>query len=74
MKNFSQITFTPTTTIATVSSATPNQLINTKEILINGGVAVAVILALSIFLLSMNRYQKTQLDSLAKLIETVTKK
>ncbi|MDJ0901230.1 MAG: hypothetical protein QNJ55_20730 [Xenococcus sp. MO_188.B8] len=74
MKNLSQITSIPLTTFATVDSATPTQLDNTKEILTQGGVAVAVILALSIFLLTMNRYQKTQVDSLANLIKTVKKK
>ncbi len=74
MKNFSQFTSTSATTLASVNSTTPTLLGNSKEILTYGGVSVAVILALSIFLLSMNHYQKTQVDALANLIKTVKKK
>lgn len=74
MKNFSQISSIPSNTLATVNSATPTLLGNTKEILTYGGVSVAVILALSIFILTMNHYQKTQVNSLTKLIKTVAKK
>ncbi|MEM8718070.1 MAG: hypothetical protein AAGE84_02010 [Cyanobacteria bacterium P01_G01_bin.39] len=63
------------TTIAAVDSSTPLTLIgNSKEMLTYGGIAVAVIFALSIFLLAVNHYQKTQVESLTKLIKTVTKK
>ena len=74
MKHLSKITSIQSTTFAIVNSTTPTQLSNTKEILTHGGVAVAVILALSIFLLTINRYQKTQVDSLANLIKIVKKK
>ncbi len=63
------------TTIATVDPSTPLTLIgNSKEMLTYGGVAVAIIFALSFFLLVINHYQKTQVESLTKLIKTVTKK
>ncbi len=63
------------TTIATVDSSNPLTLVgNSKEMLLYGGIAVAVIFALCIFLLTVNHYQKTQIDSLAKLIKIVTKK
>ncbi|MEO1340194.1 MAG: hypothetical protein AAFV28_03390 [Cyanobacteria bacterium J06635_13] len=63
------------TTIAAVDSSTPLNLIgNSKEMLTYGGIAVAVIFALSIFLLAVNYYQKTQVETLTKLIKTVTKK
>ncbi len=77
MKNISQINSInsiSSTTFAAVDSSTPALLGNTKDILTYGGVSVAVILALSIFLLVMNHYQKTQVNSLTKLIKTVTKK
>ena len=74
MKNISQISSIPSNTLATVNSTTPTLLGNTKEILTYGGVSVAVILALSIFILTMNHYQKTQVDSLANLIKTLKKK
>ena len=64
-----------TITIAAVDSSNPLTLVgNSKEMLLYGGIAVAVIFALSIFLLAVNHYQKTQIDSLTKLIKIVTKK
>lgn len=61
--------------IATVDTTTPMQLVDSpKEMLIYGGISVAVIFALSAFLLTVNHYQKTQVESITKLIKTVTKK
>ena len=58
------------TTIAAVDSSNPLTLVgNSKEMLLYGGIAVAVIFALSIFLLTVNHYQKTQIESLTKLIK-----
>ena len=74
MKNITMLNLTPSHHFATVESSTPALLGNTKDILTYGGVSVAVILALSIFLLAINHYQKTQVNSLTKLIKTVTKK
>lgn len=63
------------TIIAAVDSPTPLSFISdSKEMLTYGGIAVAVIFALSIFLLVVNYYQKTQVETLTKLIKTVTKK
>ena len=61
--------------MATLDPSNPLTLItSSKEMLTYGGIAVAIILALSVFLLAMNHYQKTQVESLAKLIKTVNKK
>ena len=61
--------------IASVDPATSLPLVDSpKEMLIYGGISVAVIFALSAFLLTVNHYQKTQVESLTKLIKTVTKK
>ncbi len=63
------------TNIAAVDPSTPLTLVgNSKEMLIYGGISVAVIFALSIFLLAVNHYQKTQVESLTRLIKTLTKK
>jgi len=63
------------TTVATLDTSNPLTLIgNSQEMLTYGGVAVAIIFALSFFLLAINHYQKTQVESLTKLIKTVTKK
>ena len=75
MSNITSSKSISSTTVAAVDLTNPLTLIgNSKEMLTYGGIAVAVILALCIFLLTINHYQKTQVESLAKLIKTVTKK
>ena len=75
MSNITSSKSISSTTVAAVDPTNPLTLIgNSKEMLTYGGIAVAVILALCIFLLTINHYQKTQVESLAKLIKTVTKK
>lgn len=75
MNNINQSKPISSTTIAAVDPSNPLALVaSSKEMLTYGGIAVAVIFALSIFLLAVNHYQKTQVESLTKLIKTVTKK
>ncbi len=76
MKSISQTNSIQSTNFPTVDSSTSTSSLlgSPKDILTYGGVSVAVILALSIFLLVMNHYQKTQVNSLTKLIKIVTKK
>ena len=68
MNNFPHIKLT---FVASNNRPSPHWVGNTTDILTYGGVSVAVILALSIFLLAMNKYQKSQLNSLTKLIKTL---
>ena len=76
MKSISQTNSIQSTIFPTVDSSTStfSLLGRPKDILTYGGVSVAVILALSIFLLVMNHCQKTHINSLTKLIKIVTKK
>ena len=61
--------------IATLDSSAPLEFVDSpKEMFAYGGIAVAVIFALSFFILAINYYSKTQVESLTKLIKTVTKK
>ena len=61
--------------IATLDSSAPLEFVDSpKEMFAYGGIAVAVIFALSLFLLAVNHYSKTQVESLTKLIKTVSKK
>ncbi|MEL6441301.1 MAG: hypothetical protein AAFQ80_18860 [Cyanobacteria bacterium J06621_8] len=60
--------------VAAIDQTNPLTLLaNSQEMVIYGGIAVAVIFALSIFLLAVNHYQKTQVESITKLIKTVKK-
>ena len=61
--------------IATLDSSAPLEFVDSpKEMFAYGGIAVAVIFSLSLFLLAVNYYSKTQVESLTKLIKTVSKK